>query len=118
MRDDWFGHRDPFTSEPSGERDEFTHWDFLLMEALQIVEDITDETGMLVMDQDDEAVVVTAVRKKNKFKAAIDNKTKGSPNKPYVPQPGEYFIPDITTRRSGGDRMSYTEWVKAQQKSD
>lgn len=113
MRDDWYGHRDFFTGKPAGDKDEWTRLDYLVIEAYQIVEDITDETGMLIMDQDDEAVTVGAVRKINKFRAAIDNATKGSEKKPYKPRPGEYFVPDIKTRRSGDKRITYTEWREA-----
>ena len=117
MRDDWFGKRDPWTGEPSGTMDEFTSWDYALMDAFQTIEDFTDQkSGIPIWELDDEAVYVDAVRKFNKFQQAIDNATKGSKSKAYEPAPGEYFVPDMGTRRKDADGspifQSYSEWVR------
>ena len=97
--------------------DEFTSWDYALMDAFQTIEDFTDQkSGIPIWELDDEAVYVDAVRKFNKFQQAIDNATKGSDKKPYQPAPGEYFVPDLSTRRKDADGnpifQSYSEWVR------
>lgn len=117
MGDDWFGHRDPFTGEPVGDKDEYLTWDYALMNAFQTIEDYTDQkSGLPVWELDDEAVYVDAVRKTNKFQQAIDEATRGSKTKPYQPSPGEYFVPDMNTRRKDGEGkpvfQTYSEWVK------
>lgn len=96
MGDDWFGHRDPFTFEPVGDKDEYTSWDYALQNAFQAIEDYTDsKSGLLIWEIEDENAYVNANKKFNKFQAAIDKKTKGTANKPYQPSPGEYFVPDL-----------------------
>lgn len=119
MRDDWFGHRNPFTGAPSGDKDEWTRWDYALSSAYQLIEDNTDEYGLLIWEREDEAVDIDAIRRSHKFKAAVDNVTNG---KKYKPIPGEYFIPDIRSRRrdeNGREQFqSYTEWVEKENSRD
>ena len=116
MRDDWYGHRNPFTGDPEGDKDEWLEWDFLLLEALQIIEDYSDEYGLLAWEREDEAVVVDAERRIHKFKAAVDNATKGSKTKPYEPRPGEYFVPKMWSRREDADGneviQTRREWIE------
>jgi hypothetical protein len=116
MGDDWFGHRDPFTGAPVGDREEYTSWDFSLLNAFQTIEDYTDQkSGIPIWELDDERIVVEAVRKKNKFQAAIDLTTKGTEKKPYKPQPGEYFVPRMYSRETdeNGEEVyqTFTQWV-------
>lgn len=96
MGDEWFGKRDPFTGEPRGDRDEYTSWDWALQNAFQTIQDYTDEkSGLLIWEMEDDNAYVNANKKYNKFQAAVDNKTKGTPNKPYKAEPGEYFTPHL-----------------------
>lgn len=116
MGDDWHGHRHPLTGEPLGDRDEYTRWDYALMNAFQTIEDYTDDVGLLAWERDDEAANISADRKTHPFHAARDAKTRGKKGKPYEPSPGEYFVPKITSRRKdeNGDDLfqSYREWVE------
>lgn len=112
MRDDWYGHRDPFTGNPVGDREEWLEWDFLLLDTLQIIEDSTDEYGLLAWEVADEAVEVDARKRIHKFRAAIDRATSGSANKPYKPQPGEYFVPQLFSRRSDDSIQTRREWIE------
>lgn len=114
MRDDWFGHRDPLTGEPLGDRDEWLDWDHALAYAFQTIEDYSDSAGLLQWQLDDEAVEVNAIRKINKFQAAVDVMTKSRGGKPYEPKPGEYFVADLFTRRADGHIQTYREWVEKQ----
>lgn len=119
MGDEWFGKRDPFTGEPRGDRDEYTSWDWALQNAFQTIEDYTDEkSGLLIWEIEDENAYVDAVRKTNKYQAAIDNKTKGKAGKPYVAAPGEYFTPSLKSHvhDEEGNPVFQTmrEWVQAQ----
>lgn len=112
MQDDWYGHRDPFTGEPSGDKSEWVSWDYALMTALQIVEDHTDEYGILAWEREDEAVEIDAEKRIHKFKAAIERSTSGSPNRPYKPTPGEYFVPKLHSRRSDDHIQTRQEWIQ------
>ena len=116
MGDDWYGHRDPMTGLPFGDKDEWIDWDHALLFAFQTIEDFTDKgSGLLAWETDDEYVEVNAIKKINKFQEAVDLKTKGSAKKPYKPEPGEYFIPDMFSRRKdeNGEEVfqTYSEWV-------
>lgn len=118
MGDDWFGHRHPLTGEPRGDKDEYTPWDYALMNAFQTIEDYTDKTsGLPVWEVEGEGVEVDAVKKINKFQAAIDNTTKGTEKKPYKPRPGEYFVPRMFSRKvdEHGEEVypTFREWVEA-----
>lgn len=96
MGDDWYGHRNPLTGQPQGDRDEYLSWDWSLLNAFQTIEDYTDQkSGLPSWELDDDNVYVDADRKINKFQAAIDKKTKGTKTKPYVPTPGEFFQPNM-----------------------
>jgi len=116
MGDDWFGHRDPLTFEPLGDREEYTSWDWSILNAFQTIEDYSDKHGLLVWEIDDERVVVDAIRKTDKFQRSIDERTKGTDKKPYKPIPGEYFVPDVHSREhdeSGNEVFNtFREWVE------
>jgi len=116
MGDDWYGHRDPLTFEKTGDKEEFTSWDWSLLNAFQTIEDYTDsQSGLPIWEMEGDGVEVDAIRKVNKFKASIDNKTKGTERHPYKPKPGEYFIPEMFSRNTDGEGNevfpTYREWV-------
>lgn len=115
MRDDWYGHRDPFTGTPGGDKDDWLLWDYLLMEAFEVVERITLSDGSFVMDQDDDYVEIQAIRSTDKFQAAVDGIKSG---KNYKPRPGETFKPRIVTRRADKKMMLYSEWLETQKESE
>lgn len=113
MRDDWFGHRDPFTGDEIGDRDEWLSWDHALVSAFQTIESYTDEYGLHAWEVADEAVEVMAVSKTNKFMAAKERIERNrSKKKNYTPPAGEYFVPEVKTRRSGNAYWTFDEWVK------
>lgn len=119
MGDDWFGHRDPLTGKPMGDREEYTSWDYALQNAFQTIEDYTDsKSGLLIWEMEDDNAYVTADKKINKFEAARDKKTAGTKNKPYHAEPGEYFIPNLKSHREdeAGKPVFQTlrEWVTRQ----
>lgn len=113
MRDDWHGHRDPFTGDRVGDRDEWIEWDHLLADTYQLIEDYTDpKSGLLIWEIEDEDVVVDAHAKVNKFQEAIDEKTN---MKNYKPANGQYFVPHMYSRRKdeNGVRQyqTFREWL-------
>jgi hypothetical protein len=117
MGDDWYGHRDPLTGEPQGDREEMTSWDHSLLNAFQTIEDYTDsKSGIPEWVLDDERVVVDAIRKVNKFQRSIDERTKGTDKKPYKPIPGEYFTPEVHSREFDEEGKevfnTFREWVE------
>lgn len=109
MRDPFFGHRDWF-GDPVGDPDLWVEWDFVLASAVQVIEDLTDKHGIPVWVSESEGVVVDAVKRIDKFQASIDRKTKGTAKKPYVPEPGESWIPDVVSRVEGF-YPSYRDYV-------
>ena len=96
MRDPYFGHRDWYTGEPLRDRDEWTDWDFALIAALQVVEDNMDKHGLLSWEVLHEDMDVNALKKIDKFQAAVARRTKGSKKKGYTPSDGEYFVPELS----------------------
>lgn len=116
MGDDWFGHRDPLTFEPQGDREEYTSWDWSILNAFQTIEDYSDKHGLLVWEIDDERVVVDAIRKTDKFQRSVDERTKGTDQRPYKPIPGEYFVPAVHSREfdENGNEVfnTFREWVE------
>lgn len=107
MRDPWYGHRDPFGGRPRGDKDEWIDWDYALITALQIIEDNTDQNGLLRWVTDSDRVVVEAVKTQDKFQAAVDARTSG---KNYKPGHGERFYPRVQLR--GGEFPTYREYVE------
>ena len=114
MRDDWFGHRNPFTGVETGDREEWTSWDHLLADAVQVISDYSDSNGILRWIHDDEAVEINANKKIDKFEAAKAIATSGSK---YKAAPGEYFVPDVFTRRTVDGvevYQTYRQWIEAE----
>lgn len=102
MEDPHFGNRDFFTGAPIRSASDWTEWDFALANAMQLKEDLTNRHGLLEHEVEDPRMFVNAVKKIDKFQAAVDRKTKGTKKKGYEPEPGEYFVPDMQLR--------YGEW--------
>lgn len=109
MRDDWYGHRDPFTWEEVGDKDEWLDWDYALIDAVQTIEDFTDDSGILVWEREDPNAVINAVKKIDRFKEAVEDRTSG---KNYKAAPGEYFVPDIQPFGEDGELQTYSEWIE------
>lgn len=109
MQDPAFGHRDHFTAMPTGDPDEWTEWDYALINAYQTIEDWTNSHGLLVYEVDDhqERVSVIAKKKIDKFEAQKAIKTGGDK---YKPTPGEYFVPDLDLRR-GAEWPTLEEYI-------
>lgn len=116
MGDDWFGHRDPLTGEPQGDKDEYLRWDWALLNAFQTIEDYSDKHGLPTWEIDDERVVVEAHRRIDKFQRAIDERTRSTEKKQYKPVPGEYFVPVVHSREfdDAGKEVfnTFREWVQ------
>lgn len=117
MRDDWFGHRDPLTGEKVGDKSEWTEWDHVVIDAFQVIEDYTDQYGLLVWEREDERVDVSAIKRIHKFEQARDEITRGSAKKPYVAKPGEYFVPELYSRDKNGEIQTFREWVEKEAKA-
>lgn len=109
MRDAWYGHRD-FYFEEFGDKDEWIRWDYSIASALQTIEDLTDQHGILVWERDAENMDIEAVKTIDKFQASIDRKTKGSDKNPYKPEPGEAWTPRVTQR--GGETPTYRKYLE------
>ena len=109
MRDPYFGHRDWLTGEEQPDREAWTDWDFALVAALQVIQDNTNQHGLLSWEVENERMDVIAEKKFDKFQAAVDRRTKGTKKKSYEPAPGEYFSPKLDLR--GGEWPTYREYV-------
>lgn len=110
MGDSSFGHRLRATGDVVGDPDGFTSWDYALIAALQIIQDYTDDNGLLVWERDSERVEVIADKKIDPFRAVIERVTK---KKNYEPRPGEYFVPRL--RLIGGEWPTLEEYVAEMQ---
>lgn len=91
LHDPFAGHRDWDTGEPLLPADKcyWTSWDYVLADAIALIQDHTDDRGHLVWERDDPRVEVVATKYIDKAQAAIDKKTRGTAKKPYEPAPGE-----------------------------
>lgn len=106
MRDKDFGHYDPVTFEVMGSG--WTEWDYALIQAFQMIEDHTDDNGLLVWEKESDRVEVIAERKIDKFRAAVESRTSG---KNYKPLKGEGFIPKLNLL--GGEWPTYHEYIQS-----
>lgn len=85
-------------------------WDYDLISALQLIEDHSDEHGLLVWEKNDsERVEVAAEKKIDRFRAQVDRITGGSK---YKPTPGEYFVPRLILH--GDEWPTYKEFIQSQ----
>lgn len=115
MSDPHFGHRDILTGFPRGDADEWTTWDLALINAYQLMQDWTNEHGLLVYEVDDhkERVDVIAKPKIDKFEAQKDIKTR----RQKQPPPGQYFVPDVSLRK-GAEWPTLEEYIEAELEKD
>lgn len=113
-RDDWFGHW-TVRGERHGDPNERTEWDFALIEAVETVEDFTDENGLLKWEVDEDGVSVDSVKTYDKFQASIDRKTG---KEKYKPEPGERWKPVVrpSRNREDGGFQTFAEWRASQEK--
>ena len=105
MRDHYYGFRDPITFEES-EEPYWLDWDYALADALQTIEDHTNQHGILVWEAESERVEISAVKKIDKFEAAKTARTSG---KKYKAAAGEYWVPKVDLR--GGEWPTHEEWI-------
>lgn len=107
MQDDWYGHRDWLTWKKRGDKDEWTKWDFALVNALQTIEDFSDDNGILAWEKEDDNAVIDAVKKIDPFREAVEDRTSG---KNYKAANGEYFVPHVY---AFGDTelQTFGEWI-------
>lgn len=110
MEDEFFGHRDPFSGEPVGDKDEWLPEDFALAKAAQAIETYTDSNGLRQWQKEDPLKVIDAERKIDPFRAAVERRTSG---KKYKAAPGEYWVPVVGAERPGNKPWSYQEWVES-----
>lgn len=111
MQDKWYGHR-THKGEKVGDPDEWIRWDYSLAAALQIIEDSTDRHGLLAWEIEPPYIEVEAIKRIDKFQAAVDSRTSG---KKYKPEQGEYFVPRILPR-AGRKPPLYSEFLEERRK--
>lgn len=104
FHDHFFGHRDYYTGEEECAASDvsWTPWDYALADAMQFIQDHTNQHGHLVWEYESEDVEVIVNKKIDRHDAIVTRKTKGGKNKPYNPTPGEYFV----------SRLELMPWVK------
>lgn len=102
-------HRNSVTGEPD-EDPTWTDWDYILAEVGQMLEDYRTPEGHMFWEAESERVTFDAQRKINRARAAIERKTKGSKNKPYKAQDGEYWITEPVLMY-GDDWPTIEEWM-------
>lgn len=114
FQDKYFGFRDLNNWEPLQEP-EWTTWDYVLIQTLQLIEDYTTEHGLLIWEVDENAdnVDVVAVKKVDRFEAAKERIT-GRKN--YKATPGERYVPK--TVLNWGEWPTFEDWVDYQSERD
>lgn len=115
MRDDWFGHREPLTGKPTGDRNEWVAWDFRLMQVFQLIEDFTDTHGFLAWEVDDPKgrVIVETTREVDRVQQAIDISEKKKENKDFLAKvEGSYLAPRLTKRNKNTDWPGHEEFFE------
>ena len=122
MADDWFGHRHPFTGEPFGDKDEWTDWDFVLVEAVQLIEDWTDQHGLLAWEVDDpkERVQVVAKPRIDKFEQQREIMSASESRGNKKPPKGRYYVPVVDLMKPATEwpgHQEYFEWLASQKES-
>lgn len=108
MRDDWFGHRDWFTGERIGDKDEWLDWDYALIDAEKTIENYTMPSGVIRWEHDDDNLEIQAELFIDKFQEAVDQKTSA---KKYKPVNGGRFVPKLISHREDGSYQTYSEWL-------
>lgn len=81
---------------------------------MQVIEDWTDPHGLMVYESrdHDNRVIVEAHRKIDRFEAAKERITKGTPNKPYKGQPGEFFVPKLLLAEPDDEWPTREEYIR------
>lgn len=105
------GHRDPITGAPFGDKTDWTTWDYALMTAVQTIEDLTDNDGLLVWEAEEDEARMDIVKKTSKFQAAVQRRTGGQN---YKATPGEYFVPYLRPPMGKEKHQTITEWREKQ----
>lgn len=103
-------HRHPFTGEPLQEP-VWTTWDYVLVNALQLIEDFSDGNGIVVWEKESESVIVEAVKRIDPFEAAKERTTS---RKNYKHTPGEYFVPRLKLHPQVEEWPTFQEWIDSQ----
>lgn len=114
FQDQYFGYRDPFNGNPLQEP-EWSTWDYVLISALQLIEDYSTEYGLPIWEVDENAdnVDVVAVKRIDKFEASKERITS---RKNYKPTPGERFVPKAIL--NWGEWPTFEDWVEYQSERD
>lgn len=116
MQDDWFGHRDWFTGEKIGDKDEWLSWDYALVQAEKTIEMYTMvSSGVTRWEHDDEDLEIQAEIFIDKFQEAVDQKTSA---KKYKAVNGGRFVPKLISHRKDGGYQTYSEWLSSQYELD
>lgn len=98
-----------------GDKTDWTSWDYALMQAVQTIQDFTNDDGLLVWEVEEDEARMDIVKKINKFKAAVKRKTSG---KTYKEAPGEYFVPVLRPPVGKERHQTIAEWREKQQDKD
>lgn len=109
MRDDWFDHRHPHSGAPFGDKDEWTFWDFQLLDVVQTIEDYTMDSGVLAWQHDDPAVDIEAEKYTDKYYRAVEAKTQA---KNHKPSPGDRYRPRLRMLTSSRSMWTFRDWVE------
>ena len=108
FRDKAVGFRDPISGDIVGEV-EWTQWDYALVDAVQLIEDYSNQHGIPIWDAEADNVEIEAHRKIDKFEAA---KHRITGRDKYKGQPGEYFVP--VPKKRFGEWPTFESWLEAQ----
>lgn len=113
LGDHYAQHRHPASGEPLKGEVIWTPWDYALANALQLIEDFSDQNGLIVWEKESKDVIVEAVRKQDPFESAKDRITSA---KKYDRLPGEYYVPRLSLKPWAKEWPTFQGWVEEQNK--
>lgn len=115
FRDHFFGFRDPETNEPELAADKvwWTGWDYALADAMQFIQDHTNQHGHLVWEYQSDDVEVVVEKKVDRHDAIVERRTGG---KKYKKSPGEYFVSRLKLMPWAKEWPTADQWYAEQSK--
>lgn len=113
LGDEYALHRHPSSGEPLPGDVKWTEWDYALVNALQLIEDFSDQNGLVVWEKDSDDVIVEAVKKIDKFDSVVERMTS---RQSYKKTAGEKFVPRLKLMPGVTEWPTFNDWVEEQNK--
>lgn len=117
FHDHFYGYRDPETGDPELAAGDvyWSEWDYALADAMQFIQDHTDQHGHLIWEVESDRTTVKITKKIDRHNAQVERATSG---KKYKPTPGEYFVSRVELAPGWEEDgfPTFSEWFEEQNK--